>query len=177
MAKGNLTPEFAEWLVSSRYETTFTGARLYRLLTTYPDRLANADIAEEAHTLVAVSFSLWWSAFLADKNDQPLSTSLGAINFLADMIQTNTIAFSQDRGHKDWTFNYYASNARYRLSYLFQERWGAGKDWAPLLAEVDGARAGAGRSAKDRWKTLQMAFDAAVFYFENFLSSQKTKAE
>src|SRR5437016_2431678 len=110
--KKKLTAEHAEWLVESRCETQRSEIRLFRLLTGYPGWLENEALAEEAHTLIAISFSLWRSAFLADKTMPWKDTNVAAITFLGEVIQNNAIAYLQDRTSKDWTFNYYASNAR-----------------------------------------------------------------
>jgi len=156
--KRTLDPKHAAWLVENRAATQRTSAKLYGLLRKHPQKLN--DLALETQHLVAVSFSLWRSAFLSDKTGFREDTQAGSINFLSEMLQNNAIAYSQERSAKDWTFNYYADNARYRLREL-KERW---PGFQRRLTPPKGKQ-----TPKNRWSYLQTAFDVAVNHFASLL--------
>jgi hypothetical protein len=165
MEKKSPEPEYLMDLVENRYRCTKVAAGLYKLLRDLPK---NQEIAEASHTLVAISFSLWRSAFLTKKDRQTTDAARG---FLAELLETNNIAFVQDRNHRDWTFNYYASNARLRLAYLFTEHWKDTKDWGVQLQAVERARAKHDLDTQERWNLLQSAFSDAVAHFELILKN------
>jgi len=132
------------------------------LLKEHSDELD--QFAFGTHTLVAISFSLWRSAFLSDKTGFKEDTNEGAINFLSEMLQNNAIAYNQERGVKDWTFNYYAANGKYRLEDLAQAwpKWRMG-ELTPPRGE---------QTPKNRWEYLQKAFEKAVDHFERRLNGR-----
>jgi hypothetical protein len=111
-----------------------------------------AQHSTDAQRLVAVSFSLWRAVFLADRTGDPVARRTAARDFLRRMLTDNAITFAQDMGSREWTFNYYMDNARFRLEQL-SERW-------PDEISVEGLRVGGGPEAS--WEALQTGFDAAV---------------
>jgi hypothetical protein len=160
-----LEPEHAEWLVKNRGDNQVISAKLYRLLKSYPDQLN--EFADEVQMLVSVAFSLWRSAFLSDKTGLRVDTTKNAVIFLAEMIQNNAIAYGSERTAKDWTFNYYAANARYRLDAL-KEKW---SDFdMPRLLPPKGQQ-----NPKNRWEYLQEAFCQSVNHFEDVLIAAKKR--
>lgn len=108
-------PTHIDWLVENRAENQRVSAKLYSLLRSYPAQVSEKDFGLEAQILVGVAFSLWRSAFLSDKTGFREEARMGAELFLEEMLLNNAIAYTQDRKSKDWTFTYYANNARYRL--------------------------------------------------------------
>jgi hypothetical protein len=163
MAEELPDPEHLEWLVENRAANQRTSAKLYRLFKEYPKQVSNRPFASQAQALVAIGFSLWRSAFLSDKTGLLSDTNEDAEWFLGELLLTNNIAFPQDRKAKDWTFNYYAANAKFRL-----EIYAANYPGDFELGQVTA------KSPKDRWKNLQHEFERAV---EHFRLQLKTAAE
>ncbi|HEV7928274.1 MAG TPA: hypothetical protein VGR14_23175 [Verrucomicrobiae bacterium] len=150
-------PTHVEWLVKNRAANQKVSARLYRLLRDFPDQAREKKFGAEAQMLIAVSFSLWRSAFLSDKTGRFTDTNLCAELFLEEMLMNNAIAYSQDRKSKDWAFNYYAANARYRILEYSSSH--PKLKIGSLLAS----------NPKDRWERLQDAFEKLVDHFEKRL--------
>src|SRR5258708_31055321 len=71
--------------------------------------------------LIAVTFSLWRGAFLANKSNQIGASTSSAEKFLTEVLSTNAIAFSQEYKMQNWTFNYYIGNAKLGLQDLHQQ--------------------------------------------------------
>ena len=121
----------------------------------------------EAKTLVGIGFSLWRAAFLADKSGDLKETNDHAMYFLGEMLETNAIAFTQDKKARGFTFNYYLANVRFRLAEY--------KNDNPDF-EVDQRLLKKGKLKSmrptDRWRAFQQAFEDAVSHFENRLRTQ-----
>jgi hypothetical protein len=164
MAKKQIDPEHAEWLVKHRGDNQVISAKLYKLLKTYPDQID--EFGFEVEMLVGVAFSLWRSAFLSDKTGYRSDTTDKAILFLSEMIESNAILFSTERSANDWAFNYFARNARDRLERL-EDRW-EDLDMGALTPPKKRAH-----QPKDRWEYLHDAFCAAVNHFEDLLIAAK----
>jgi len=159
--KPDLDPDHAEWLVANRGNNQVMAAKLYKLLKRYPDHLD--AFHDEVQMLVGIAFSLWRSAFLSDKTGQRVDTTRNAVGFLAEMLQNNAIAYGTERTAKNWTFNYYAQNANYRLVGL-KNRWEKHFDMPPLRPPKPREN-----NPKDRWECLQEAFCQSVNHFEDML--------
>jgi hypothetical protein len=157
-------PEHLKWLVESRKQNQEVSARLYELLT--PKFPKDAMLGYEAKTLVSVGFSLWRAAFLANKSGELGETNEHATYFLGEMLETNAIAFTQDKNARGFTFNYYLANVRFRLAEY--------KDDHPDF-EVDQRLLKRGKLKKmkptERWRAYQKAFENAVNHFEDRLGS------
>ena len=152
-------PKHLQWLVESRRQNQEVCARLYELMT--PKCWKNPKLGYEAKTLVSIGFSLWRAAFLADKSGALKETNEHATYFLGEMLETNAIAFIQDKKARGFTFNYYLANVRFRLAEFKADN----RDF-----EVDQRllRKGKLRQMKpaDRWRAFQQAFKDAVHHFE-----------
>ena len=92
-------------------------------------------------------------------------TNNSAVKFMSEMLENNAIAYTQERKTKDWTFNYYAANARYRLKDL-KERWPNAR-FGPLIPSHGE------QDPKNRWEFLQRAYEKAVDHFERRLRPKK----
>lgn len=160
-----LDPEHLEWLVNNRAATQHTSVKLFRLLKAHPTELEGGDFASPAQMLVAISFALWRSAFLSDKTGFLKDTNKDAFTFLGEMVLTNAIVFSNERNTKNWTFNFYAGGAFYRLQELTRT-WVEFKP-SPLHPPLGS------RTPKNRWAVLQKAFEKAVDHFEQRLNAPK----
>jgi hypothetical protein len=165
--RSEIDPEHLRWLVENRARTQSTSVKLFKLLRENPRLLGKGGFPFEARMLVGISFSLWRSAFLSDKTGYLEDTNQSAEKFLGEMLLTNAIAFSQERTTKDWTFNYYAENARYRLEEL-REQW-EGLE-RPLLPPKGS------QSPKLRWDYLQEGFDEAVEHFSALIKAERKKS-
>jgi hypothetical protein len=115
-----------EWSVSSRRKNQECTLGLYKLLGKYEDKKGwSKDNSFIARSLVGIAFSLWRAAFLGDKKvGTNMESRKKATAFLGKVIQDNAITFSQDRDHKEWTYDYYIENAYLRLRHLYsQHEW------------------------------------------------------
>jgi hypothetical protein len=145
------------WVIESRAATQKTALRLYQLLKEFP----GAGSTDEGRALVAVAFSLWRAAFLADQADPPAAESAHAMAFLERMLVDNAIGYAQDRNARDWAFRYYLDNARTRLEELERQLVAKGRYFfsGPLEpAQWD-------RNPQGRWDLLQSVFDKCVKEF------------
>ncbi len=157
-------PEHLKWLVESRKQNQEVSALLYELMT--PKFWKKGKLGYEAKTLIGIGFSLWRAAFLADKSGELKETNAHAMYFLGEMLETNAIAFTQDKKARGFTFNYYLANVRFRLAEY--------KDDNPDF-EVDQRLLKKGKLKSmrptDRWRAFQQAFEDAVSHFEDRLKN------
>lgn len=160
----NSKAEHLNWLVESRTRNQEVAARLYDLLT--PRFPNEATRGYEAKTLVSIGFSLWRAAFLADKSGELKETNEHATYFLGEMLETNAIAFAQDKKARGFTFNYYLANVRFRLAEY--------KDEHPDF-EVDPKLLRRGKLNRMkptvRWRAYQEAFENVFNHFKGRLES------
>jgi hypothetical protein len=156
MKKDDLSAEHLEWLIESRAKNQRTSGNLYRLLEEHEDQIRDTGRSREAQSLVAISFSLWRAAFLADKTGKKFSVFDDAKLFLGKMLIDNAINYSQDRAAREWTFNYYISVAEDHLNTFFGSVDGLeevlGGDWQDKSLSY----------AKRRWDRCQAGLDMAV---------------
>jgi len=153
----DLSPEHLSWLVRSRSANQQAALRLYDLFEKYPKRMRGRDLSRTAQTLVAVCFSLWRAAFLADKTGQRHAVVEHAKNFLGKMIIDNAITYPQDRNAREWTFNYYTDNAKGGLLTL-AKRWSS---VGAVLAKRRKVPKGS-TTPQRRWNRYHDAFENAV---------------
>jgi hypothetical protein len=111
----DLTSVHLRWLVSSRSRNQSAALRLFELFEKHSDKLHQRALSERAQALVAATFSLWRAAFLADKTGVRREAIADARTFLGKILTDNAINYPQDRSAREWTFNYYLSNARTSL--------------------------------------------------------------
>jgi len=120
--------------------------------------------ARAAQDLLAVSFSLWRAAFLADKTAKRTAVFSHATEFLEKIIEDNAISYVQDRKCNEWTFNYYTRNARASLEML-------NKYWPNEVPSYVGRK----RTPVERWDYCQELLNKAVKGFEIAAESILTK--
>jgi hypothetical protein len=157
-------PEHLKWLVESRKKNQEVSARLYDLLTRKCWK--KGRLGYEAKTLVGIGFSLWRAAFLADKSGELKETNDHATYFLGEMLETNAIAFTQDRKARGFTFNYYLANVRFRLAEYKNDNPDFEVD--PRLLKKGKLK---NMSPTDRWRAFQQAFEDAVSHFDHRLEN------
>ncbi len=139
---------------------------LFNLFERYPDALKGAGLSRKAQSLVAACFSLWRAAFLADKTGLRRAVFEDARSFLAKMLVDNAITYPQDRGAREFTFNYYMTNATEALLRFSEQLWPEVDD--ALKAKWDVLRkkklvdAIATTLPQRRWDKVQRALDVAI---------------
>ena len=143
------------WAIQSRARNQMCSLQLLALFNAHEKVWKTRKYARAAQDLTAVAFSLWRAAFLAEKIGTRSAVFEHGRKFLAKIIEDNAIAFTQDKGSNEWTFNYYTRNARSSLQTLY-EYW----------PEVVGPYQGKKLKATDRWDYCQALFEIAVAGFE-----------
>lgn len=115
--------------------------------------------------MLAIAFSLWRAAFLADKTGKRSKVFDHGREFLAKVIEDNAIAYVQDKTSREWTFNYYTGNARNSLEFL-------ARYWQGFPGYVR-----ATRKPAERWDYCQSLFEQAVDLFEQqIIAKRKAQA-
>lgn len=161
----NLQRSHVEWLIASRAANQRASLDLYALLENHAERIRkHKDLSNKAQLLVAVSFSLWRAAFLADKSGLRKEVLADTMAFLGKMLTDNAITYAQDRASREWTFNYYMNAAKDCLVNL-------AIGW-PQVQEVLSSerKATKGTTASSRrWDRHQSALEEAIRAFSSEL--------
>jgi hypothetical protein len=158
------TPEHLKWVIEGRARNQTASLKLYSMMLDYKEQIRKKKLATDAQDLAAVCFSLWRAVFLADRTGKLQNKMTDVEHFVAKMLTDNAIAFAQDRGAREWTFNYYIDNALFRLEKL-QKYWSPLKN-VPLKPS--------NRTPRKRWDCLQDAFEEALQLFERELTSKNS---
>jgi hypothetical protein len=166
----DVSPEHLDWLIQSRGRIQSSSVKLYRLMDEYPDRLKGDDYLNVSQALVATAFSLWRAAFLADKTGMRDDVFEDAKSFLSKVIVDNAIGFSQDRTHRDWTFNYYVSSAESRLRWLSNNLLGFQNGFSRQPFQQGGKS-----KPKQRWEICQDALETALDRLADSLSAKRKR--
>jgi hypothetical protein len=84
---------------------------------------------------IAAAFSLWRAVFLAEIVRNYDTIEKAQEEFLASVISTNSITFSDDRRNSAWTVSFYLENAKHRLASAIAHHRPehASEDILPLL--------------------------------------------
>lgn len=149
------------WLVGSRSRNQQAALRLFEFLNVH-EKVAKTDsFNTDAQRLVAVCFSLWRAAFLADRTGIKHAAFADARAFLGKMLIDNAINYAQDRSAREWTFRYYMDNAKEGLIAV-------GNRWPEVKKILSRKKSSIGRSTSPqrRWTRHQDALEAAI----NFLA-------
>jgi hypothetical protein len=156
----DLSVTHLKWLVESRSRNQRTALELFEIFETYATIAKGKMFNSTSQILVAVCFSLWRAAFLADKTGQRHAVFKDARDFLARMLTDNAINYPQDRSAREWTFNYYMNNAKDGLLDL-AKRW---DEVRKVLSKYEKVRKGT-NAPERRWDRHQNAFESAVRHF------------
>lgn len=103
------------WAIDQRAKIQHTLLSLYEFVrNTMP---LNQDATHDLFVdhLVASAFSLWRAVFLTERERGTPSLREAQEKFLATVISTNTITFSDDRTNSAWSVGFYLENAKQRL--------------------------------------------------------------
>ena len=150
-----------EWLVRSRERNQAAALKVFKLFEDHSKSIKHFDNAALAEALVAISFSLWRAAFLADKSGAKGKSLDDAGVFLGKMLHDNAINYPQDRASHEWTFNYYVSNAHFRFPILTKHA-----KWPDFLNDKPKFQ-----TPKERWEYYQTKLEKAVELFEKRLNA------
>jgi len=162
----DLSPEHLKWLVRSRAANQQAALELFKLFEQFPEQLKSAALSRKAQSLVAACFSLWRAAFLADKTGMRKAVFEDARSFLGKMLVDNAITYPQDRSAREFTFNYYMTNATEALLRFSEQRWpqidsALNTKWGVLKKrKVVGAFATT--LPQRRWDKVEYAFEVAI---------------
>ena len=121
----------------------------------------NVIYAQLAQELAAIAFSLWRAVFLSDLTEEVEKQIIDVQTFLGTLISHNAIAYQQDRISREWSFQYYLSNARERLLNIARQ----GSLTVLEVNEVDREA----RSAKEDWEIAESALKKAVERFAEMM--------
>ena len=154
--------EHLEWAIKARAKNQACCLRLLRLFDDNPGFWRQKKASRAAQELVAVAFSLWRAAFLAEKTGKREQVLKHGRDFLERLIEDNAIAYPQDKSAREWTFNYYTRHAGYSLEFL-------GEYWPDYLSQYQKGT----RTAVERWDYCQTILDDAVDGFEKLLSERR----
>jgi hypothetical protein len=153
-----------KWSIESRGKNQASALRLLGLFQKYETTWKSKKYSRAAQDLIAVSFSLWRAAFLAEKNGKRSIVFEHGRDFLARVIEDNAISYPSDKGSLEWTFNYYTRHARSSLQQLAQF-------WKDIAPKYDGKK----RKPAERWDYCQSLLDEAVTNFEALLTKQEAQ--
>lgn len=142
------------WAIESRHRNQVCAVSLLGLFMEHEQLWKTRIWSRAAQDLLAVSFSLWRAAFLADKTAKRVAVFSHGVEFLEKIIEDNAISYLQDRKNNEWTFNYYTRNARSALETL-HEYW-------PQVPPYVGKK----RTPVERWDYCQNLLDQAVVAFK-----------
>jgi hypothetical protein len=153
-----------KWSVENRAVTLRTSVNLLRLFKEHSKSIKEKENTAVAQNLLSVAFSLWRAVFLANRTGQREARIDAATAFLQKMIADNAISFATDLEGREWTFNYYMTNATNSLLAL---PWEDIHEMVVPKAKAKGDKASV---SVRRWNRCQAAFDAAVRRFETELN-------
>lgn len=157
-----------EWLINSRAANQRSSLALHKLLETHFDAIKKSvRRSSKAQNLTAACFSLWRAAFLADKTGIRENVLMDARTFLEKMLTDNAITYPQDRASREWTFNYYVSNAKNCL-LSHSEDWPEVESTLSASKKVTKGTTAPGR----RWDRHQAALNVALEAFREELEGE-----
>jgi hypothetical protein len=154
--------DYFDWLVISRSRNQSASLKLYKIVKKHNVRIKESpELTDLIQALVSVSFSLWRAVFLSDVTPEHQAALEDAEHFLENLIQNNAVAYPQDRNARYWSFRYYVSNARDRLSRI------ADKVEPKILQPL----VGNGKTAEDWWDLHQDALEIAIGNLDKVLEA------
>jgi hypothetical protein len=154
MSNPKVNLEHLEWAIQARAKNQRSCFRLLTLFENHAAFWKAKKASRAAQDLVAVAFSLWRAAFLAEKTGSRAEVFAHGRDFLIRVIEDNAISYVQDKNSREWTFNYYTKNARSSLT-LMSNYWSE-------VPNYDGKK----RSPRERWDYCQELLDTAITNFE-----------
>jgi hypothetical protein len=166
--KDDRSEDHLKWLVEKRSANQQATLDLFVILTENDNVISkNIPYANVSQELAGIAFSLWRAVFLSDLTGEIDDQLLDVTSFLGNLISNNSIGYPQDRGAREWTFQYYLKDARLRLQTL------AGQP--PDIVELSEVYEPAG-TAKEDWEIAQRALETAIRRFGKLVHLVQEKA-
>jgi hypothetical protein len=103
------------WAIEERANIQQTLLALYDFLRNTMPNLQNPLENLFFDHMIAAAFSLWRAVFLAERDRDTQSLRKAQEDFLATVISTNAITFSDDRSNSAWSVGFYLENAKHRI--------------------------------------------------------------
>ena len=153
--------EHLRWAIDSRSRNQQSNLKLLKILEEHASYWRAKRNAMVAQDLIAVTFSLWRAAFLADKTGKRSEVLKHGKEFLETVVRDNAIGFPQDKKSQEWTFNFYTRNAHYALEHLYKMR-------SDIIPQYRSAT----RAPKLRWEYCQDLLDEALTKIDDLLTLQ-----
>ena len=104
-----------KWAIDQRGKIQHSLLALYERVQEREDLPADFELDLPLDHLIAAAFSLWRAVFLADKDRGPIPLRQAQLAFLATVVTTNAVNFSDDRNNSPWSVTFYMENAKQRL--------------------------------------------------------------
>lgn len=166
--KDDRSEDHLKWLVEKRSANQQVTLELFVILTENDNIISkNVLYANVSQELGGIAFSLWRAVFLSDLTGELDDQLLDVTSFLGNLISNNSIGYSQDRGAREWTFQYYLKDARLRLQTL------AGQP--PDIVESSEVYEPAG-TAKEDWEIAQRVLEKAIHRLGELVRLDQDKA-
>lgn len=107
--------EHLKWAIDQRAKVQHTLLALYSYVSAIaPDEPWSAK-EEVIDALIAAAFALWRAVFLAEEPRTDQNRRKAQRDFLATVVSTNTITFSDDRRSSAWSVGFYMATASTRI--------------------------------------------------------------
>lgn len=165
MSTSKVSLEHLKWAIQARGKNQGSCLRLLTLFENHAAFWKAKKTSRAAQDLVAVAFSLWRAAFLAEKTGNRAQVFAHGRDFLIRIIEDNAISYVQDKNSREWTFNYYTKSARSSLT-LMSNYWSE-------VPKYDGKK----RSPRERWDYCQELLDVAITNFEGRIAEAVSAKE
>ena len=164
--KDDRSESHLRWLVDNRSANQRATLELFVTLTQNESVISsNIVYAQLSKELAGIAFSLWRAVFLSDLTGETEEQMVDVTAFLGALISNNSIGYPQDRSAREWTFDYYLSDARFRLQFLASR--------PPAIINPSDVEQEAG-SAKEDWEIAQRALEKAIRGFAGPISPTGT---
>ena len=118
--------EHLEWLVDRRSEVQETLLALYKYVGKPPT--GHPAVTDY---LIYAAFSLWRAVFLAGSDRDWDSVFKGQKEFLAKLVEDNSISYSDDKNLSAWTVGYYLNVAKFCVLAAAQHITPEGPEYLP----------------------------------------------
>lgn len=92
--------EHLQWAIDSRTRNQQSNLKLLKLLEEHPGEWKTKHNAMVAQDLIAIAFSLWRAAFLADKTGKRSDVLSHGKIFLETVVRDNAIGFPRTKNRK-----------------------------------------------------------------------------
>jgi hypothetical protein len=113
--KSQLDVEHLEWAIDQRAKIQHTLLALYVYVRDTEPEESWVYTEAIVNSLIAASFSLWRAVFLAEQTRTDASVRQAQRDFLATVISTNAVTFSDDRRNSAWSLGFYMDTASQRV--------------------------------------------------------------